>query len=227
MFGGLLKCYENMKKAYNNSQNNNYKDYVEKLYKKFYVDYICDYSITTKNSESEIILEYIKLGANKKDSVLYKEYSNLLKFVSKIDDLEITLDNRLLDNQDYDFFHYQQSYELAKCKYGTFYLTSCGELKCDYFDDKGNWVDNAIDTIQNNYVKNNEEYNKAIENGNLILDYNNWFSIYFIDNNNNSLQSFDYLENVYGSISEGLSGLLDIITDDEFIKDTLKELGVE
>lgn len=142
-------------------------------------------------------------------------------------DYKITLDKRLLDDKDYDFFHYQCSYELATCKYGIFYIVSRGELKCDYYDDNGNWVDNAIDTIQDYYVRNNEEYNKAIANDNLRLDMNNWFSIEMFDNNNNYVELFDYLDNVYGSISECLDEFKTLMQDDEFIKDLLNELEKE
>lgn len=145
-----------------------------------------------------------------------------------LEDLEITLDTRLLDDKDYDFFHYQQSYELATCKYGTFWVASRGELKCSYTDDNGE-MENAIDTIQEWYVRNNDEFNKAIESGKLYLDMNNWFSIEFIDNNNNYMELFDFLDNVYGSISECLNAFKDLLNDKEFMNrfmEELKERGV-
>lgn len=154
----------------------------------------------------------------------YKELIKKIENNNNLGKIKITLDTRLLNDEDFDFFHYQQSYELAKCDYGTFYIASRGELKCDYYDDNGEWVDNALDTIQNCYVRNNKEFLKAIENGNLYLDCNNWFSIELIDNNNHFVELFDYLDNVYGSISECLNGLYDIITDKDFINEVIEEI---
>jgi hypothetical protein len=227
IYSDLLKCYQNMKNEYNNSQNDNYKLYLEKLLNKFYDEYLCDYSITTKMSEDEIMVEYIKLGANEKDNVLYNDYKKLLETSYKgLKGLEITLDSRLLDDKQSDFFHYECSYQLAKCDYGTFYLTSCGELSCVYIDDKIGETRNYDDIIRY-YVKNDDELANAIESGKLDFSLNNWFEIHFIDNNGNYLDYFDYTDNVYGCISEGLYQFLNIITDDECIKDILKELGVE
>lgn len=218
MFSELLKCYESMKKAYNNSQNNNY---LEKLYKKFYVDYVCDYSITTKMSESEILYNYIKVGANDKNSLLYDEYSNLLSFASGIDDLEIILDSRLLNDKQSDFFHYECSYDIAKCKYGTFCLTSCGELSCVYTDENGEETRNYDDIVRY-YVRNDEELKNAIESGRLDFSLNNWFEIHFVDNNEDYLEWFDYTDNVYGCISEGLKAFLDLIDYEELIEELRK-----
>lgn len=153
----------------------------------------------------------------------YEELIKKSQNNNKLSGLEITLDKELLDDKDYDFFHYQQSYELAKCDYGTFYIASRGELRCDYFDDNGNLIESAIDTIQNWYVRNNEEFIKAIDSGKLYLDMNNWFSIEFIDNNGDYLEYCDFLDNVYGSISDCLLYFVeDWLEDEELIEEITK-----
>jgi len=39
-------------------------------------------------------------------------------------EIKIVLDEKLLDDKDYDFFHYDSSYKLAECEYGDFYIVS-------------------------------------------------------------------------------------------------------
>lgn len=141
-------------------------------------------------------------------------------------DLEITLDKNLLNNRDLDFFHYMQSYELAKCKYGKFYLVSRGELKCHYVDEKNNIDTWNYSDIVNYYITNNDELEKAIDEDKIYFDMNNWFSIEMIDNNGNYVEIFDYLDNVYGSIREGLNSFEELMKNKEFIDDLLEELGV-
>lgn len=139
--------------------------------------------------------------------------------MKKYSKVKLILDKKLLNNKDFDFFHYEQCYPLAKCKEGIFYIMSCGELKCDYFDNNGNWVDNAIDTIQNWYVRNNEEYIKAVDNGNLVLDMNNWFEIQFIDNNGKYVEEENqYLwGEIFGSITDCYNFMKDKIKKGEVI----------
>ena len=141
-------------------------------------------------------------------------------------DLEITLDKNLLNNKDIDFFHYMQSYELAKCKYGKFYLVSRGELKCHYVDEKNNVDTWNYSDIVNYYITNNDELGKAIDEDKIYFDMNNWFSIEMIDNNGNYVEIFDYLDNVYGSIREGLNSFEELMKNKEFINDILGELRV-
>lgn len=141
-------------------------------------------------------------------------------------DLEITLDKNLLNNKDIDFFHYMQSYELAKCKYGKFYLVSRGELKCHYVDEKNNVDTWNYSDIVNYYITNNDELGKAIDEDKIYFDMNNWFSIEMIDNNGNYVEMFDYLDNVYGSIREGLNSFEELMKNKEFIDDILGELRV-
>ena len=136
-------------------------------------------------------------------------------------EIKITLNKELLNDKDMDFFHYNGEYELAKCDYGKFYIVSRGELKCDYFDDNGVWVDNAINTIQNWYVRNNDEYIKATNNGNLVLDMNNWFEIDFITNNGKYVCLTD---DVFGSISECLTTFEELIKDNELMKEFEKDI---
>ena len=47
---------------------------------------------------------------------------NIVKKGNKVMNIKIVLDEKLLDDKDYDFFHYQESYKLAECEYGTFIL---------------------------------------------------------------------------------------------------------
>lgn len=141
-------------------------------------------------------------------------------------EIKITLDKRLLNDEDSDFFHYDYGYELAKCKYGTWRINSLGELKCHYVDEeKGIDTWNYFDII-NYYVRNNKELEQAIDNGKLYCDMNNWFSIEFFDNNGNYIEDY-FFDSVYGSISEGLEDFKYQIKDNlqDIIKD-LKESGV-
>lgn len=141
--------------------------------------------------------------------------------------IEITLDKRLLDNADSDFFHYGYGYELAKCEYGTWRVNSLGELKCNYTDDeKGIDTWNYFDII-NYYVRNNDELEQAVDSGKLYFDMNNWFSIEFFDNNGNFIENSYYGDSVYGSISACLEDFTDDITNHlDMIIDNLKEVGV-
>lgn len=141
-------------------------------------------------------------------------------------DLEITLDKNLLNNRDLDFFHWDCGYELAKCKYGKFYLVSRGELKCHYVDEENNVDTWNYSDIVNYYITNNDELGKAIDEGKIYFDMNNWFSIEMFDDNGNYVEIFDYLDNVYGSISEGLNSFEELMKNKEFIDDLLEELGV-
>ena len=141
-------------------------------------------------------------------------------------EIKITLDKRLLNDEDSDFFHYGYGYELAKCKYGTWRINSLGELKCHYVDEeKGIDTWNYFDII-NYYVRNNKELEQAIDSGKLYCDMNNWFSIEFFDNNGNYIEDY-FFDSVYGSISEGLEDFKYQIKDNlqDIIKD-LKESGV-
>lgn len=141
--------------------------------------------------------------------------------------IEITLDKRLLDNADSDFFHYGYGYELAKCEYGTWRVNSLGELKCNYTDDeKGIDTWNYFDII-NYYVRNNDELEQAVDSGKLYFDMNNWFSIEFFDNNGNFIENSYYGDSVYGSISECLKDFeYDIKNNLDDIIENLKEVGV-
>ena len=140
--------------------------------------------------------------------------------------IEITLDKRLLDNADSDFFHYGYGYELAKCEYGTWRVNSLGELKCHYTDEeKGIDTWNYADIV-NYYVRNNDELAKAVDEDKIYFDMNNWFSIEFFDNNGNYIEDY-FFDSVYGSISESLEDFKYQIENylDDIIND-LKESGV-
>lgn len=141
--------------------------------------------------------------------------------------VEITLDKRLLDNADSDFFHYGYGYELAKCKYGTWRVNSLGKLKCHYTDEeKGIDTWNYVDIV-NYYIRNNNELVKAVDENKIYFDMNNWFSIEFFDNNGNFIENNYFGDSVYGSISESLEDFKYQIENylDDIIND-LKESGV-
>ena len=135
------------------------------------------------------------------------------------DSVIITLDKSLLNNQDIDFFHYGYSYELGVCKYGSIWCCSRGELKCEYTD--GDISTRNYDDIIRYYVRNNDEYYKAVESGKLYFMLGNWFEIEFIDNEGN------YVDNIYddtfGSIGECIDTLLhDLQNDEKFIENFLE-----
>ena len=139
-------------------------------------------------------------------------------------EIKIVLDEKLLDDKDYDFFHYDSSYKLAECEYGDFYITSRGEIKCTYID-KEIETRNYYDIIMN-YVKNNEEYKKAVENGNLLLDLNNWFEIEFYTKADDSIKR-EYVcltDECFGSISECLNVFKEIVADNEIMKEFKNEI---
>lgn len=135
-------------------------------------------------------------------------------------EIKIVLDEKLLDDKDYDFFHYDSSYKLAECEYGDFYIASRGELKCAYIDETKGIETRNYDDIIRYYVKNNEEYEKAVDNK-LIFDLNNWFEIEFYTKAENSIDS-EYVcltDDIFGSISECLEEFKKIIADEEVMKE--------
>lgn len=143
---------------------------------------------------------------------------------------EITLDKNLLDNKDIDFFHYMQSYELAKCELGTFYITSCGELKCEFTNEEKGIQTRNYDDIVRYYVRNNDEYLQAVgmeeENnvGDLYIDLSNWFSLELIRNGICYYEVIDSYDLVYGSISECLESFKDLMQNEQFINDLKEEI---
>lgn len=145
---------------------------------------------------------------------------------------KITLDKKLLDNQDIDFFHYKQTYELAKCELGTFYITSCGELKCEFTNEEKGIQTRNYDDIVRYYVRNNDEYLQAVgmevENnvGDLYFDLSNWFSLELVRNGNRYYKVIDSYDLVYGSISECLENFKYLMQDKDFINDLKEEMEV-
>lgn len=143
---------------------------------------------------------------------------------------EITLDKNLLDNKDIDFFHYKQTYELAKCELGTFYITSCGELKCEFTNEEKGIQTRNYDDIVRYYVRNNDEYLQAVgmeeENnvGNLDIDLGNWFSLELVRNGKRYYEVIDSYELVYGAIDECLENFKDLMQDEQFISDLKEEI---
>lgn len=143
---------------------------------------------------------------------------------------EITLDKNLLNNKDIDFFHYMQSYELAKCELGTFYITSCGELKCEFTNEEKGIQTRNYDDIVRYYVRNNDEYLQAVgmeeENnvGNLDIDLGNWFSLELVRNGKRYYEVIDSYELVYGAIDECLESFKDLMQDEQFISDLKEEI---
>lgn len=143
---------------------------------------------------------------------------------------EITLDKNLLNNKDIDFFHYKQTYELAKCELGTFYITSCGELKCEFTNEEKGIQTRNYDDIVRYYIRNNDEYLQAVgmeeENnvGNLDVDFGNWFSLELVRNGNCYYEVIDSYDLVYGSISECLEEFKDLMQDEQFISDLKEEI---
>lgn len=143
---------------------------------------------------------------------------------------EITLDKNLLDNKDIDFFHYKQTYELAKCELGTFYITSCGELKCEFTNEEKGIKTRNYDDIVRYYIRNNDEYLQAVgmeeENnvGNLDIDLGNWFSLELVRNGKRYYEVIDSYDLVYGSISECLEEFKNLMQDEQFVNDLKEEI---
>lgn len=143
---------------------------------------------------------------------------------------KITLDKKLLDNKSICFFHYGQTYELAKCELGTFYITSCGELKCEFTNEEKGIQTRNYDDIVRYYVRNNDEYLQAVgmeeENnvGNLDIDLENWFSLELIDNKGRYIETLDFYDLVYGFISECLESFKDLMQNEQFINDLKEEI---
>ena len=136
-------------------------------------------------------------------------------------EIKIVLDEKLLNNEDIDFFHYGYSYKLAECEYGDFYIASRGELKCTYIDkEKEIETRNYYDIIRY-YVKNNEEYEKAVDNGNLVFDLNNWFEIEFYTKAEENIKR-EYVcltDEIFGSIGECLAVFKEYIKDKEVMEE--------
>lgn len=146
---------------------------------------------------------------------------------------EITLDKNLLDNKDIDFFHYKQTYELAKCELGTFYITSCGELKCEFTNEEKGISTRNYDDIVRYYIRNNDEYLQAVgmeeENnvGNLDIDLGNWLSLELVRNGKCYYEVIDSYDLVYGSISECLEEFKNLMQDEQFVNDLKEEIRGE
>lgn len=135
--------------------------------------------------------------------------------------IKIVLDEKLLDDKDYDFFHYDSSYHLAECEYGDFYIASRGELKCAYIDKENKLITENYCDIIRYYVKNNEEYEKAVDNGNLVFDLNNWFEIEFYTKAEENIKR-EYVcltDEIFGNIGECLAVFKEYIKDEEIIKE--------
>lgn len=138
---------------------------------------------------------------------------------------EITLDKNLLDNKDIDFFHYRQKYELAKCELGTFYITSRGDIRCEFINKEKGVQTRNYDDIIRYYVRNNDEYLQAVgmemENnvGDLEFDLNNWFELDLINNKGEWVETLEAYDLVYGTISECLEAFKDLMGDKDFIND--------
>lgn len=139
--------------------------------------------------------------------------------------ISITLDKKLLNDKDIDFFHYNESFELATCEYGCFRITSMGELKGIYRDDEELIAEDNLNIVKKYYVKNNDEYIKAINNGKLYLDLNNWFTIEFFDNNDNFIET-NYIDSVYGSLSDCLLGFKEDLENTEFMKELEEQIKI-
>lgn len=105
------------------------------------------------------------------------------------EELKITLDKNLLNNKDIDFFHYGKQYELAKYNNYTFIIASRGELKIEYQTE--NYSTRNYNDIVRYYVKNNNDYIKSINNGNLNIMLGNWFEIEIIN------KKGEYICNLY------------------------------
>ena len=139
----------------------------------------------------------------------------------------------LLDNKDIDFFHYKQTYELAKCELGTFYITSCGELKCEFTNEEKGIQTRNYDDIVRYYIRNNDEYLQAVgmeeENnvGNLDIDLGNWFSLELVRNGKRYCEVIDSYDLVYGSISECLEEFKNLMQDEQFVNDLKEEIRGE
>lgn len=136
-------------------------------------------------------------------------------------EIKIVLDEKLLDDKDYDFFHYDNSYKLAECEYGDFYITSRGELKCAYIDKENKLITENYYDIIRYYVKNNEEYEKAVDNGNLVFDLNNWFEIEFYTKAEENIKR-EYVcltDEIFGSIEECLTSFKKYIKDKKAMKE--------
>lgn len=129
--------------------------------------------------------------------------------------IDITLNKGLLDDKDIDFFHWDCGYELAKCDEGTWRIDSLGEVECCYKDEEKGIEEWDYSDIVNYYVRNNKEYIKALETGKLYLNYNNWFSIEFFDNNGYFIENSDFTDSVYSSISEALEDFKKYVKEKE------------
>lgn len=124
--------------------------------------------------------------------------------------MKITIDNKYLDDKQSDFFHYQETIELAKCEYGTFYIMSCGELKVSYTNqEKGIINERNIDDIQRYYVTNDDEYIQAQYDNTLDIILGNWFELDLVDDKGNRLDHY-YTDEVFGTISECIDAIKDL-----------------
>ena len=177
--------------------------------------------ITLSNMDYEVFVSWYD-KVNRKDFHYYNNEEIKELNIAK-NNFIITLDKSLLNDKDMDFFHYDYGYELAICEYGIIRIDSLGELKCTYIidKDKGEYTNNYCDIV-NYYVRDNEEYEKAI-NEKLFCDLNNWFSIEVFDNEGNYIEGF-FSDSVYGSISEAYYEFLEFIKEENIVKEIKEEM---
>ena len=234
---GIGDYYYNGK--YNGSQIGFYwseelgQRYIEHLYLNLYIGneeendlYTCGVYLNNLTPNKELLITLSNVDYNVFMS-WYKE-TNIIDFhyysdeeVKKIEnyknelvlDLKITLANNyyqdIRNKQQTDFFHYQETMELATCKYGTFYITSRGELKISYTnEEKGLYDERNIDDIQRYYITNDDEFYEEQENGNLNILLGNWFEIELVGKDGEYIENL-FTDEVYGDIQECLKDIQD------------------
>lgn len=132
--------------------------------------------------------------------------------------INITIDEKYLDDKQCDFFHYQETIELATCEYGKFYIVSRGELKVSYTnEDKEIYDCRNIDDIQRYYITNDDDYIEEQIIGNLYVDLGNWFEIELIDNNGEYIET-TLTDDIFGDIQECINVIKNRKIDELLIK---------
>ena len=207
--------------------------YIEHLYLNLYIGneekndlYTCETYLNNLTSNKELLITLSNVDYNVFIS-WYKE-TNIIDFhyysneeIKKIEnyknelvlDLKIILANNyyqdIRNKQQTDFFHYQETMELATCKYGTFYIASRGELKVSYTNkEKGLEDERNIDDIQRYYITNDDKFYEEQENGNLNIILGNWFEIELVGKDGEYIENL-FTNEVYGDIQECLKDIQD------------------
>lgn len=147
------------------------------------------------------------------------------KAESEVNKMKVTITD-FIDNNHRS--HYWYGGECAKIEHNgyTALVEASGDVYVEYapngeyktsVKDKNNA--GAFYTEMRNYLKNDEELYKAIDNGDLLIDYNNWWECFIIDQDGNFHDLMwdlddDYLDDAIETVKAGFDEIIKYIEEE-------------